>query len=279
MITPPHTNTHVEKHIPKTNLNQYMQDSPDDPRKRIFLFQLLSVLGQWDRALTQLNVIRDLDSGAMPMSRTYQEVIRCEVLRRGVFAGERSPMILGDPEPWMAQLVEALRISKQGDAAAAQKLRDQAFEEAPASAGKLAVAGDPQLAQDESEASFAWIADADTRLGPLLEVILNGKYYWVPFQRIARIDIDAPTDLCDIVWLPARILWTNQGQAVGMIPTRYPGSEQSDNSQIRLARLTEWREAHEDVYEGAGQRILATDQGEYPILNVRRIEFAGSVDN
>jgi type VI secretion system protein ImpE len=255
------------------DLQNEVRASPDDPRKRIFLFQLLSVLGQWDRALTQLGVIRDLDKGAAPMTRTYQEAIRCEALRRGVFAGERSPMILGEPEPWMAQMVEALRLSREGDAGAAQQLRDKALEEAPTSAGTIAVAGDPQLSADVSETAFAWIADADSRLSPLLEVILNGRYYWVPFQRIARIDIDAPTDLCDTVWLPARFLWTNQGQGVGMIPTRYPGSEENDNGQIRLARLTEWRESSEEVYEGIGQRILATDEGEYPILNVRRIEF------
>jgi type VI secretion system protein ImpE len=245
------------------DLQNEVRASPDEPRHRVFLFQLLSVLGQWDRALTQLGVVRDLDAGAAPMTRTYQEAIRCEALRRGVFAGERSPMILGEPEPWMAQMVEALRVSKQGDAGAAQQLRDKALEDAPTSAGSIAVA----------ETAFAWIADADSRLGPLLEVILNGRYYWVPFQRIARIDIDAPTDLCDTVWLPARFLWTNQGQGVGMIPTRYPGSEENDNGQIRLARLTEWREASEEVFEGVGQRILATDEGEYPILNVRRIEF------
>jgi type VI secretion system protein ImpE len=255
------------------DLQNEVRASPDEPRHRIFLFQLLSVLGQWDRALTQLGVVRDLDAGAAPMARTYQEAIRCEALRRGVFAGERSPMILGEPEPWMAQMVEALRVSKGGDAGSAQQLRVKALEDAPTSVGKIAVAGDPQLSADESETSFEWIADADSRLGPLLEVILNGRYYWVPFQRIARIDIDAPTDLCDTIWLPARFLWTNQGQGVGMIPVRYPGSEENDNAQIRLARLTEWRESSKEVYEGIGQRILATDQGEYPILNVRRIEF------
>jgi type VI secretion system protein ImpE len=255
------------------DLQNEVRASPDEPRHRIFLFQLLSVLGQWDRALTQLGVVRDLDAGAAPMARTYQEAIRCEALRRGVFAGERSPMILGEPEPWMAQMVEALRVSKGGDAGSAQQLRVKALEDAPTSVGKIAVAGDPQLLADESETSFEWIADADSRLGPLLEVILNGRYYWVPFQRIARIDIDAPTDLCDTIWLPARFLWTNQGQGVGMIPVRYPGSEENDNAQIRLARLTEWRESSKEVYEGIGQRILATDQGEYPILNVRRIEF------
>jgi type VI secretion system protein ImpE len=260
-------------------LQNEVRAAPDDPRHRTFLFQLLSVLGQWDRALTQLGVIRNLDAGSAAMARTYQEVIRCEILRRGVFAGERSPMILGDPEPWMAQLVEALRISKQGDASAAQKLREQALEEAPTSGGKLAVAGDPEGASEESQATFNWIADADTRIGPLLEVILNGKYYWVPFQRISRIDIDAPSDLCDIVWLPARFLWTNKGQALGMVPTRYPGSEDNQSGQIRLARLTEWRDSGEEVYEGIGQRILATDEGEYPILNVRWIEFTESTDH
>jgi type VI secretion system protein ImpE len=261
------------------DLQNEVRASPDEPRHRIFLFQLLSVLGQWDRALTQLGVVRDLDAGAAPMARTYQEAIRCEALRRGVFAGERSPMILGEPEPWMAQMVEALRVSKEGDAVAAQQLRDKALEEAPTSAGKIAVAGgDQRLSGDETETSFTWIADADSRVGPLLEVILNGKYYWVPFQRIARIDIDAPSDLCDVVWLPARFVWTNEGQGIGMIPTRYPASEENENGQIRLSRLTEWRESGEEVYEGIGQRILATDEGEYPILNVRRIEFAASKD-
>ncbi len=99
------------------DLQNEVRASPDEPRHRIFLFQLLSVLGQWDRALTQLGVVRDLDAGAAPMARTYQEAIRCEALRRGVFSGERSPMILGEPEPWMAQMIEALRVSKQGDAA------------------------------------------------------------------------------------------------------------------------------------------------------------------
>ena len=61
-----------------------------------------------------------------------------------------------------------------------------------------------------------------------------------------------------------------------MIPTRYVGSEQSDDGQIRLARRTEWRQPSDGVYEGLGQRILATDQSEYAILNVRQIRFGES---
>lgn len=258
------------------DLQNEVRSSPAEPRHRIFLFQLLSVLGQWDRALVQLQVVRDLDPGAIALVQTYEPVLRCEAFRRQVFSGERTPLILGDPEPWMAQMVEALKLSARGDWPASQQLREQAYEAAPACAGTLNYVADPTNPSIESEAKFAWLADGDSRLGPILEVIVNGRYYWVPLARIARIDIEPPADLRDFVWLPARFLWTNQGEAVGMIPTRYSGSESSEDSQIQLARRTDWRQLTESVYEGIGQRVLLTDEGEYAIMNVRRIQPAGS---
>ena len=41
---------------------------PEDARLRIFLFQLLCVLGRWDRALTQLNVLSQLDASSMMLA-------------------------------------------------------------------------------------------------------------------------------------------------------------------------------------------------------------------
>ena len=247
---------------------------PDEPRHRIFLFQLLSVLGQWERALTQLQVVRDLDPAAIAMVRTYEAVLQCEALRQRVFAGEKTPLILGDPEPWVAELVEALRIHAQGDAEAARRLREHAYDQAPASGGTLTIAGDAQTSSGDREVPFEWLADADSRLGPILEAVVNGRYYWVPLARIKQVRIDPPEDLRDVVWLPAQFLWTNEGEAVGLIPTRYVGSERSEDGQIRLARRTEWRESSDGVYEGLGQRILATDQDEYAIMNVRQIRLA-----
>jgi type VI secretion system protein ImpE len=255
-------------------LQEEVRNSPDEPRLRIFLFQLLSVLGQWERAFTQLQVVRDLDPGAIAMVRSYEAVLQCEALRQQVFAGEKSPLILGDPDPWMAKLVESLRLSAQGDAEAARKLRDSAYEEAPTSAGTLTSAGDLNAGGGENVVDFDWIADADSRLGPVLEIVLNGRYYWAPFQRIKQIKIDPPEDLRDVVWMPAQFLWTNDGEAVGMIPTRYAGSQHDGDGQIRLARRTEWREPAAGVFEGIGQRILATDAGEFGIMNVRQIRFS-----
>jgi type VI secretion system protein ImpE len=264
------------------DLNQALADlqsevraAPDDPRHRVFLFQLLSVLGRWDKALAQLDVIRSLDPGAIAMVRTYEAVLQCEVFRQGVFAGERTPPILGDPEPWIAEIVEALRLSAGGDRNAAQKLRLHAYDEAPTCGGSLSIAAGQNADAAQSQAAFEWLADSDSRLGPMLEAIVNGKYYWVPIHRLKRVDIEAPEDLRDLVWLPAHFLLSNGGEVVALIPTRYAGSESHDDAQIQLGRRTEWLEPTEGVFEGLGQRILVTDADEYPILNVRQINVGG----
>jgi type VI secretion system protein ImpE len=230
-----------------------------DPKKRIFLVQLLMILGQWDRALTQLSVIRELDASALPMVAAYRSAIECEVLRAQVFTGARSPLIFGDPEPWIAALLSALSLEGAGRLAEAAAVRARALDEAPPSGGTV------------NGHVFSWIADADTRLGPVMEVLLNGAYYWVPVHRIKSVSIEAPTDARDLVWLPARFTWTNEGEAMGFIPSRYPGSESSPDDAIRMGRRTDWQPVAEGVDHGLGQRLLATDQGEYGLLEVREI--------
>lgn len=244
------------------SLQEQVKARPADAKLRIFLFQLLAVLGQWERALNQLNVAATLDPAALAMAQMYREAIRCEVLRSRVFEGKTAPMVFGKPEQWLALLVEALLQEGQGNAAEGDRLRAQALEEAPACAGTL------------DEQPFEWVADADSRLGPVIEAIISGRYYWVPFDRLARLTVEAPADLRDVVWMPAHFTFTNGGESVGLIPTRYAGSESSANGQILLARRSEWSEPRAGSYHGLGQRLLATDSGEFPVMDIREIVFA-----
>lgn len=242
-------------------LQAQIRKQPANAKYRVFLFQLLAVLGEWHKALTQLNVAAELDAGTLAMASTYRDAVQVEVLRAEIFAGRRDPVVLGEPRQWIALLVESLRVAGLGQAAQSERLRAEAFELAPATAGEID--GEP----------FAWIADADTRLGPILETILNGRYTWVPFQHIRSIQLEEPVDLRDLVWAAAHITWTNGGEAVPLIPARYPGSEASADARIRLARRTEWMEPTPGQFVGLGQRMLATDQGEYPLLGVRQIKL------
>lgn len=247
-------------------LQQEIRSKPEDTRLRIFLFQLNCVLGRLDKALTQLQVIASLNADTMLLARIFQPVIACELLRREVFEGRRTPLIFGEPAEWMGLLVQANGLGARGDFDAAAKLRNKALEDAPASSGK--VDGQP----------FEWIADADSRLGPVIEAVVDGKYYWIPFSRIAKIESEKPADLRDLVWLPVQFTWSNGGATVGHIPARYPGTEEASDNALKLARKTNWQEKPGGTFLGLGQRVFATDANDYSLLGCRCVELANNAE-
>ncbi|MBM0106730.1 hypothetical protein JM946_18515 [Steroidobacter sp. S1-65] len=240
-------------------LQNEVRRQPADSKLRVFLAQLLMLTGDWERALNQLSVAADLDAGALPMKHAYSAAIQCERIRADVFAGKRSPLVFGEPLPWIASFLQALALDAEGKAAEAAAVRSAALELATPTPGKI------------NESPCEWIADADSRLGPILEVLLNGAYYWVPFERIQSVSIEAPSDARDLVWVPAHLTWTNGGETMGLLPVRYPGSERSEDAAIRMSRKTEWRALHDEHYAGLGQRVLTSDAEELGLLEIREI--------
>jgi type VI secretion system protein ImpE len=252
-------------------LTEQVRSHPQDAKLRIFLFQLMCVTGQWERALNQLNVAFELDASTLPMVQTYREAIACEALRRAVFAGQKAPLLFGEPETWTALLIEAMLREGRGEADAGRALREQALAQAPASPGAISAGRDADPAQPGQR--FEWIADADERLGPMLEAVINGKYYWVPFDRLAQIDIETPKDLRDAVWMPAQLLFSNGGEVVALIPTRYPGTDLAAGDALSLGRATDWREVSPGVFHGLGQRLWTTESAEHALMDVRKLAF------
>lgn len=242
-------------------LQNLVKAKPADAKLRIFLFQLLCVLGQWDRAIRQLKVCGELDPGALQMAQAYREAIICEVYREKVFTGAKAPLVFGEPQEWLAWLMEAQKLLAKGEVQAASDLRAKAFDAAPASAG------------DMDGTRFEWIADADMRFGPVLEAIVNGRYFWIPFAQISAITFDPPTDLRDAVWTAAHLTLANEGKVVALIPSRYPFSGQKGEPAEKLSRATSWTDAGAETFTGLGQRLLSTDQGDVALLDARLISF------
>ena len=241
-------------------LSDQVRSKPADANLRVFLFQLLAVLGQWDRANTQLEMSGELDSSVAAMVMVYRDVINCELHRQAVFAGKSKPLIFGKPEEWVALLVEAQQAFANGDLDAFNMLNSKALEMAPASSGNI-----------DGEA-FEWLADADQRLGPVFEMIFNGQYYWVPMANVRSVTMEDPVDLRDLVWQPAEVTWTNGGRNAVMMPSRYPLTDGATEGEL-MARGTNWKQHQEDLFEGIGQRMLATDKQDYSFLQVRSIQF------
>ena len=258
-------------------LAERVRARPADVGARVFLFQLLAVNGEWRRAAKQLDVAAGLDDGTRLMAQTCRELLRCELLREAVFEGRRAPLVLGEPPEWLAPLVRALPLAASGDGGGAAALAAEAFERAAARGGRLT------LASDESGETlpFEWIGDADMRLGPVLEVIIDGKYYWVPFERIDALEIEPPADLRDLVWTPVELVLAGGGSRVGFVPTRYPEIGPVDvpdppSPEHLLARRSDWLDLGGGYFVGRGQRVLASSAGEHALLECRSLRLAGT---
>lgn len=240
-------------------LQQRVREHAADAKLRTFLFQLLAVLGQWPRALDQLKVCGELDPATLAMVNTYSAAVQCERAREAVFAGSATPHVFGPPTDWIAQLAQALQLDAQGRGAQAAAARAAALEAAPPSRGRL------------NDAAFEWIADADSRLGPTLEVVINGRYGWLPFEHMAALAIEPVADLRDLVWAPAQLTFANGAVTVCLVPVRYVGTAAQADGALQLARKTEWLELSEGQYRGLGQRVIATDAAEVGLLELRSL--------
>ncbi len=242
-------------------LQARVRHEPASAPARVFLFELLAVLGQWDRSRAQLKIAGELDASLLLTVNGYSAALEAERARAVVFRGEQAPLLLGQPPAWLGPLIEARRLTAVGAHEAAGKLREQALEQATAVPG--VVNGEP----------FEWITDADPRIGPCLEAIVEGRYYWVPLENVRELRSEPPAHLRDLVWMPAQVEWTNGGRSPVLIPTRYPGTETAEDNALKLARATRWDEPAPGVALGLGQRVYATDAQEIGICEIRRLRL------
>ncbi|MGV8836954.1 type VI secretion system accessory protein TagJ [Cellvibrio sp.] len=260
-------NTHsheVAIELQISQLQALIRANPAKVEHRIHLAQLLMVAGQWERCLQQLQTTAQLDPKSTAMAQTYRALIQAEICREQTFNGQRDPLSLGETENWQDLLAEALIARANNQVALAEKFQQQAFDEAPCSTFSI------------NGVQANWIADSDSRLGPICEVFMNGSYYWLPFTQIKQLTLEPPKDLRDLVWTPAKITLVDFSQHFGFLPSRYVFSYQAGNDQLALATLTEWAPLSEQSWAGMGQKMLVTDSTEYSLLSIHSLLQAGS---
>lgn len=242
----------------------WVRQCPTDPAGRIGLFQLLAVAGDWQRAQQQLGLAAELDRDWAEVADAYARVLAAEGEREQVLAGRMMPLMPGQVPQWQRDLLLALQDDGAGKFGHAGQRRALALAQAEAVAGR--VDGQP----------FAWLGDADPRFGPCLEIILQAGYAWVPFAQLRSLQFRAPTTLRDLLWQPVEIAWRGGARSCGVVPCRYPGSQQNPDGAIRLGQRTVWQ-GEELAARGLGQRLLATNEGEHALLAIRRIDFDAAV--
>ena len=239
-----------------------VRSSPQALELRMALFQLSCAVGNWERARAQLDTMAKLDAETVLFARTYGRLIDSEATRSRVFAGTEQPVAFGEPPAWLAMMARALRLDADGEAARAGELRERAREGAAARAGT--VGNEP----------FAWLMDADPRLGPTLEVVVEGQYRWLPLDLLEELRAEPPKAMRDLVWRPVALRLAGGRELHAFVPVRYPGSELVDEDAVRLSKETRWTDEGGEQ-RGLGQRVLATNAGDHAFLDVRRLRFGG----
>ncbi len=242
-------------------LVEAVRAAPGDQRLRMFLFQLLAISGEWDKARNQLQSLAQLSPEAQMLSVTYNQAIEAEKAREAVFSGAAEAQLLMGEGGWAEGVARALTKFARGEDAEGEALRDAAFDEAPEMPGTC------------DGRRFDWISDSDSRFGPTFEVILGGKYGLLPFDEIKSITSTGPEDLRDTIWYPVEMEFRNGHSAAAFLPARYPGTEKATSGLERLGRVTEWTE-RDWGQQGSGQRLWTfSDDRDCGILEFRKIEF------
>jgi len=149
----------------------------------------------------------------------------------------------------------------------------QISEAAEATAAGLQIA--PSLKGKINGEPFEWLCDADSRFGPILEVMLQGGYAWLPLENIEKLEFEPIEDLRDLVWRAVNITLKNNGVLLAFVPVRYPLTNTTTDAE-KLSRHTTWEQPENEFYIGQGQRIWMTDQAEYLFSEIDVVEFGAS---
>jgi type VI secretion system protein ImpE len=123
---------------------------------------------------------------------------------------------------------------------------------------------------------FEILEDADPRLGSRLELFAAGAYLWIPFEHIESIEIEPPKRLRDLLWAPALVRtgpkFKEKELGEVLLPVLAPFSWRHPDDNVKLGRATEWAEV-DGVTVPSGQRIFSVDGEDFPLLDIRKIEF------
>jgi type VI secretion system protein ImpE len=234
---------------------------PSNTSARTFLFEVLCFAGEWDRAEKQLDALGHQDVKAEIGVQVYRNNIKAERDRRRLFSDGLQPHFLREPSAYVDLHLAAINRLREGKTVEAREALDRAEEERPALSGTF------------NGRRFEDFRDWDDLVGPVLELIINGQYTWLPFEQIGRIEVNAPKQARDLVWASARIQARDGTVGEVYVPALYAGSSEHGSDQVRLGRMTDWRRLSDDLSVAVGLRLFLVDGEDTPLFEARSVEF------
>lgn len=248
-----------------TEQSSEVRSHPTDVDARGFLCELLCFAGELERADKQLEAMSLQAPDSILGISMFRQLLRGEMARRDFFMDGRLPEFLADPPDHVRDLMRASIALREGDAEGAAKLAQQAEENRP------------QLTGECDGVAFDDFRDASDLTAGFFEVITsNGKYYWIPMERVESMEFHAPLRPRDLLWRRVRMIVTDGPDGEVFLPTIYADRGTGHDDEMRLGRSTDWIEQGEGFVEGVGLRTFLIGENAPSIMETNNIEFSKS---
>lgn len=233
---------------------------PTDLDRRGLLGELLCFVGELERADLQLDAMGHQDPQLAVGVSLFRQLIRAAQARAQFYAEGRLPEFLDRPCPRLQCHLQASIRLREGDVGEAARLLEEAEQQRMPLAGHC-----------DGEA-FEDLRDLDDLTASLFEVLTStGKYYWIPMERVERIEFRPPERPRDLLWRRALMTVRDGPDGEVFLPTLYAGSHAESDDRLRLGRATDWRGGRDGPTRGVGQRMFLVGEEARGILELQEI--------
>lgn len=245
-----------------TAATEEVRKHPTDTGRRAFLAELLCFAGDLERADKQLDALGQLVPEAALGVALFRQLVRGAQARQQFFTEGRVPEVLEEPTPVLQLHLQASVQLREGKTQEAAAVLAQAEALRPKPAGTCD--GQP----------FDDFRDGDDLTAPILEVITsNGKYYWVPLDRIELLELRPLERPRDLLWRRAHLIVRDGPDGEVYLPTLYPNTHAEAEDTLRLGRATDWRGGGSTPMRGVGLRTFLVGDTGRTILEMKDISF------
>ncbi|QDV25570.1 type VI secretion system accessory protein TagJ [Aureliella helgolandensis] len=243
-----------------------LKAKPTDVSGRLLLAELLWFSGQLDRVEKQLETVSlQSTQGAMTLA-LYRQILRGELAREQVLREGRPPEIVSELPEHARLTLESLMAARLGQS---EQLRDLL---------QKASQAQPEVRGVCNGEEFVGIRDLDDRVAGVLEVITGtGKYYWVPWENIESLEMEAPKVPLDLLYRRTQIEVSGGPNGEVYVPTRYvAAADEQLEDALLLGRATDWIGEEGELVQGRGLRTLLLGDKDLPVMEIQTLSFASS---